>query len=123
MAARVTVAEVKAILDDSSLGTAIIQVYINSANTLVNSALGTGETDLLKEIERWLTAHMISISRERIAKKEEAGGTKIEYIGEYGAGLNSTPYGQMVMALDITGAMAMLMMKRATSTAVKGLLS
>jgi hypothetical protein len=108
MAVRVTVTEVKEIMDNISLSSAVVNAYITSANTLVNSALGTGSTDKLKEVERWLAAHMIACTRERMAVKEEAGGTKIEYTGKYGEALSSTPYGQMVLLLDTTGFMASL---------------
>lgn len=116
---RCTPAEVKEILDDSSLSDAIVLAYIGSASTLVSNVLGSGQTVQLKEIERWLTAHMITVSRERMAKKEEAGGAKIEYIGDYGRGLDSTPYGQMVIALDQTGALALVMYRSAKVTAIK----
>jgi hypothetical protein len=111
MAVRVTAKEVKQILDDSALAESVINTFITSANTLVNQALGTGTTDILKEVERWLTAHMIASTRERQAKKEEAGGAKIEYTGVYMAGLHSTSYGQMVLTMDLSGKLASLMGK------------
>ena len=117
--ARVTVTEVKQILDDSLLSDSIVGAYITGSNTLVNSVLGTGETDLLKQIEMWLTAHMISCTRERMAKKEGAGGASIEYTGQYGENLSSTPYGQMVLVLDVSGEMAALSGKKASITAIK----
>lgn len=107
MAVRVTVAEVKEIIDTSKSDT-IISACILGADTLVNSVLGTGSADILKEIERWLAAHLIAISWERQALKEEAGTAKITYTGVYGAGLSSTSYGQMVKTLDATGTMAAL---------------
>lgn len=106
MAVRVTATEVKEVLDNSTLTDAQVNPYITSANTLVNAALGTGTTDLLKEIERWLAAHMITITRERQAKSEGAGGASITYSESFGDGLGSTTYGQMVLSLDTTGAMA-----------------
>lgn len=106
MAVRVTAADVKAILDDTELKTSVIDTFIISANTMVNNILGTGTTDNLKEIERWLTAHMITITRERQALREEAGGARIDYVGTFGEGLKSTSYGQMVLALDETKLMA-----------------
>jgi len=105
---RVTATEVKAILDDSLLTDPQIDVYISSANVMVNKVLGTEVTDILKEIERWLTAHMITITRERQAKKEGAGGASIEYTGNYGEGLKQTSYGQMVLNLDSSGSFAAL---------------
>lgn len=118
MAVRVTASEVKEIMD-TTLSDVIVGAYITSANTLVNSVLGTGATDLLKEIERWLTAHMIAVTRERQAQKEGAGGAYIEYTGKYGQDLSSTSYGQMAMALDTTGALAGLAGKSASITAIK----
>ena len=119
MAVRVTATEVKQILDDSALSDTIVDAYITGANALVNDTLGTGTTDILKQIELWLTAHMISCTRERMAKTEGAGGASITYIGEYGDALNSTPYGQMVLTLDTTGSMASLGLKKASTIAIK----
>ena len=106
MAARVVYVDVIAILDETELTTTQVAPYIVSANAMVNEVLGTGTSTILIEIERWLCAHMITITRDRIAKKEEAGGAKIEYTGTFGDALNSTPYGQMVLQLDTTGGFA-----------------
>lgn len=119
MAVRVTATDVKQILDDSTLEDAIVNTYITGANALVNAALGTGTTDLLKEIERWMAAHMIAVTRERLAYKEAAGSAMITYVGEFKGGLDSSPYGQMVKTLDTTGAMAALDKKPASVYAVK----
>lgn len=118
--ARVTANEVKAILDDTELTDAVVEGFINSANTLVTNVLGSstlGES-VLAEIEKWLAAHMIASTRERMAEQEEAGEAKIKYIGQYGSGLSSTPYGQMVLTLDLTGKMAALGRKQAKLYAV-----
>jgi len=119
MANRVTAAEVLAIMDDVVLTDAQVAPYITGANAIVNEALGTGTSDILKEVERWMAAHMIAVTRERQAKKEGAGGASIEYAGEFGAGLRSTSYGQMVLALDTTGAMAALAGQKMVVYAVK----
>jgi len=119
MAVRVTEAEVKALLDDTTLTDPQVLAFITSANVLVNTALGTGVTDILKEIEKWLACHMIAITRERQAKKEEAGGAKIEYTGVTGEGLKMTSYGQMVIALDTSGIMASLSGKTLQIYAIK----
>jgi predicted double-glycine peptidase len=105
--ARVTAAEVKEIIN-SSLTELQVVPYITSANVYVTDRLGasTLSAATLKEIERWFTAHMIAITRERVAKSEEAGGARIEYIGQFGEGLKSTPYGQMCISLDTTGLLA-----------------
>ena len=118
--ARTTVNGVKAILDDTELSDAVIESFINSANVLVTNALGTStlSASVLAEIEKWLAAHMIATTRERMAIQEEAGGAKIKYTGEFGAGLSSTTYGQMVLTLDTTGKLASLGRKQASIFAV-----
>lgn len=118
MTVRVSATDVKAIIE-TELVDNIIDVYILSANTLVNTALGSGTSDILKEIERWLTSHLIAISKERQASKEGAGGANIEYAGSYGEGLKSTSFGQMVLTLDTTGKMASLNGMAARSFAIK----
>jgi len=119
MAVRVTAAEVKAILDNTALSDTDILAYAAGANALVNEVLGTGTEDLLTEIEKWLTAHLITISRERQALKEGAGGASITYTGNFGVGLQSTSYGQMVLVLDTTNALAALGGKAARIIAIK----
>lgn len=118
MAVRVTAADVKGILDNTLLTDPEVLVYITSANTLVNTALGTGDTLILFEIERWLAAHLIACTRERQAKQEEAGGAKIQYTGIYMAGLHSTSYGQMCMTMDMSGKLASLMGRAVKITAI-----
>jgi hypothetical protein len=62
---------------------------------------------------------MIACTRERTALKEAAGGASITYTGKYDKNLSSTPYGQMVMTLDTTGAMSALGGKQASITAIQ----
>lgn len=109
MANRTTVDNVKLIIA-TQLQNANIEAYITSANALVTDALGSSSLNetTLEQIEMWLTAHMIASTQERMAKSEEAGGAKIVYTGNYGMGLESTTYGQMVKTLDTTGKMATL---------------
>ena len=59
--------------------------------------------DTLQDIERWITCHMMAITRDRISQKAQAGAALIEYAAKYGAGLSSTDYGQMAINLDTTG--------------------
>lgn len=119
--ARVTIAEVKEIMPTLTLDDTNIAAFILGATTLVDQVLSSSGlgTDLLKEIERWLTAHMISLGPERMAKKEGAGGAEIEYVGVFGEGLKSTTYGQMVIAMDTSGSMAALAGKTVSITAIK----
>lgn len=106
--ARVSPGEVKQIMDGCTLGDQVINAYIISANALVTEVF-TGDTEitttLLKEIERWFTAHMISSTTFRMGSDEKLGDASITYTGKWGLGLDSTPYGQMVKQIDFTGRM------------------
>ena len=86
-------------------------MYQMFTNALINKVFSDGADaaaigdDLLKEIERWLTAHMISSSRLRTVNKEKVGDVDVTYTGKFGEGLSMTEYGQMVLQLDPTGRM------------------
>ena len=120
MANRTNATDVKLIIE-TQLQNANIEAFITSANAIVTDALGSSSLSdsTLEQIEKWLTAHMIASTRERMAKKEEAGGAKIEYAGNYGMGLDLTTYGQMVKTLDVTGIMASLGSKKIVFKAIK----
>jgi len=104
MANRTTATEVKAIMD-TSLEDSEVDVYIGIANPIVTDVMdGSGiGTVRLEEIERWLTAHFITVTRERMGDAEKLGEASIKYIGKFGMGLDSTPFGQTVQILDTTG--------------------
>jgi hypothetical protein len=117
--ARVTPAEVLLILPDSELAESVISAFITSASNLVDNVLTEYLPDtLLTEVEKWLTAHMITSTVERMATREGAGGAEIYYTGKYGQNLTSTPYGQMVLSLDPSGRMAALGGKTVTMIAI-----
>ena len=122
MAVRTTAAKVKQIID-TTISDTDVDEYIVGANALVTEVLGddTTITDTLKTvIEQYLTAHFMASTRERLARKEGAGGANILYTGEDGLGLKGTPYGQNVLSFDSTGKFAALDGKKAASlTAVK----
>lgn len=110
--ARVTIDEVKAIIETSATDTQM-QEYIFSAEAFVDSVLGTSLNDtLLKEIERWITAHLLASSRDRQAVEEGAGGAYVKYGTVYGRGLLSTTYGQHAIMLDPTGTLDTLASKK-----------
>jgi hypothetical protein len=104
--ARTTKDAVKEIIN-TSLGDPTIEAIIDSANILVTNVLSDSDlgATTLAEIERWLTAHMISISWERQATDEKLGEASIKYAGVFGEGLKSTTYGQMVLMMDTSGLM------------------
>lgn len=81
------------------------------------------ETDLppkiMKEINRWMTAHLIASSRERQAREEGAGGAYIKYTGMSYTGLRGTTYGQQAIALDTTGTLNTIAGKAAKMWVIK----
>ncbi len=121
--ARTSVYDLKKILDDTQLEYSELTAFINSANVFVTSQLtGKGLSDgVLEEIEKWVAAHMISSTRERMAKEEGAGGAYIKYAGNWGEGLKSTFYGQMAVELDSSETLLALTegKKTATSRAIE----
>ena len=105
MTVRVTATEVKAILD-TALDDSVVEVFIDAANLVVTDILGSSTVlsdDQLKEIERWLTAHMIASTRDPQAASEKTGEANIKYQGVTGKGLDATFYGQQVKLLDTSG--------------------
>lgn len=117
---RTTADKVKKIIE-TELDDSTIESYIEGASTLVTSILGQAGlgSALLAEIERWMTAHFIAATRERQTVKEEAGGAKVQYTGEFAKGLNSTSYGQNAIAMDISGELAMLGDRAVTIRAIR----
>jgi hypothetical protein len=116
MANRVTVAEVKEILE-TSLTDPQILAFIGAANVTITALLGSSTltTSQLKEIERFYAAHMIACTRDQQAKSESAGDASITYQGETGKDLDATFYGQQIKLLDTTGIMAAKAGRRAAS--------
>ena len=111
MAIRVTADEVREIKDDISASNAIIDTFIVEASAIIDSVFSNDSTisDTLKKgLERWLTAHMLSMSISRTTSDEKLGEATVKYTGKWGLNLQATPYGQMVLTLDITGKMANL---------------
>ena len=117
--ARTTAAKVKELMA-SSLNDSIVTSYIEVANSLVTEKAGAflGEPRL-EQIERWLTAHMIASTIERMGQEEKLGDASIKYTGSTGMGLDSTSYGQMVKVLDTSGEFSNPDKKVAILTAIK----
>ncbi len=117
--ARVTAIEVKEIMEGCTVENTIVQSFIIGASAIVDKVFaGDVEvgTVLLKEIERWLTAHMIaSTSYYRTTEEEKLGEAQVKYTGKFGENLSSTPYGQMVKTLDVSGKMTRYVGKASAS--------
>jgi hypothetical protein len=94
--------------------TETITAQINAANVLITEVLGsetTITTDHLKELERWVAAHLVACSIERQGVEEKIGGTTVKYVGNAdreARNLNLTSYGQQAIMLDTTGRLASL---------------
>lgn len=122
MAVRTNSTDVLAILDNCEVDTGVIDDLITAASALVDKVF-TGDTDmsttLLTEIEKWLTAHMISVSLHRTTSDEKVGDASQRFTGQWGKMLESTPYGQMVLTMDFTGKMSRAGKAAASIYAVK----
>lgn len=115
--ARVTATEVKQIIS-TDLSDTIVDVFIDSANLIVTEFVGSNtdlSSDQRKEIERWLTAHLIACTRDQKPQSERGGDAQITYQGRTGQGLMATFYGQQVTLLDTTGTLANSLGKKKAS--------
>jgi hypothetical protein len=93
-----------------------VEPFILAANALVDYHLGSSalSSDLLTEIERWLSAHLVATADPRVSA-EIFSGAEVRYqTGKLGDGLASTPYGQQVKLLDPTGILAGVGLKYAS---------
>jgi hypothetical protein len=97
-----------------------IQVLIEIANRMVTERLTDGSlsTGALRDIETYLTAHLIAVGPERQAEEEEVDDVRVKYQGKFGLGLESTTYGQMVIALDTSGLLSESTKKKASISAI-----
>ena len=117
--ARTTETEVKAIMD-TDLADASVLTFINIANLMITSIVGGKglSDDTMTEIERWLSAHLIASTIERMGGSEKIGEASIKYIGQFAKGFESTPYGQFMLALDTTGSFADLNKRKMSIKAI-----
>ena len=121
MANRTTASAVKILLD-STLEDSIVVSFIDVANSLATEKLATDTTlgvERREQIERYLSAHLIASTIERMGQEEKIGEASIKYTGATGKGLEATSYGQMVKVLDTTGAFAQADKRVASIKAIK----
>lgn len=111
MAARVTDAEVKQILDTDIDTTPFI---IAAHRVVEDNELGSFDvaSATLKSIEQFLAAHF-ACAMEQQTKSETTGKASATYQGEFGMRLDSTHYGQTAMTLDSSGILANLNTRQA----------
>jgi len=122
MAVRTNAEDVLAIMGAPDIDEDVVTSMIETASAVVDMVF-YGDTTLgdtlLLNIEKWLSAHMVASSLVRSTSKEKIADAAIEYTGKWGEKLNSTPYGQMVLTLDLTGKMAKAGKAGASMYAVK----
>jgi hypothetical protein len=119
--ARVTASEVKAIMNNCTATDSTVGTFILASNKLITEVFedSTLGADMLKELERYLTAHIITSTIDRMTSEEKLGDASVKYTGKWGDKLSSTSYGQMVLLLDTEGLLARLGKMSATITAVE----
>lgn len=109
--AQVTIDEVKEVFE-TDLTDAQMNAFITAANLMVTDQLnGVHSAGLLKEIERYLAAHLAASRDQRIAREQHVDSSWT-YQGQYGLGLQSTDYGQHVLMLDTSGTLTNLGTKK-----------
>ena len=94
---------------DTELNDDEVEPFINTANLMVTTYLGTSDlaADLLKEIETYLAAHFAT-HRDRVTSDEKADGVSFKFQGKTDMGLDSSLYGQTAQILDSTGVLSQL---------------
>ena len=119
---RITAVEVRQIMENCTVDEQIIDAFIVGANELITNIFAGDSTvspKLLKELEKWLTAHMLAVTIQRTAAEEEIMDARVKWTGYWGQKLLSTSYGQTVLILDYTGKMAKAGKASASMNAVK----
>ncbi len=107
--ARTTPDEVREIYDTDKTDEQI-EVWINIASEIVTDNLSDcGYTDAqLEEIERQLTAHLMTDTYTPTKKSEKLGEASVTYAASFGSGLTSTSYGKTLRILDTCGVLGSL---------------
>lgn len=124
---RVTAQEVKEIIE-TNLSDSRINTFITAANAIITAKISQSPVlsdTLIKEIERWLSAHLITIYKQAGGSEASGGIVRFERVGETAVGydmsskkmntlnLENTEYGRQVVMLDITGTLANLGKRKA----------
>lgn len=120
--ARVLPSDVTAIMSNCSATDAVVEEFIDDAETLIDEIFATDttlSTTLLAKIEKWYVAHMLASTICRTTSEEKVGDAAVKYTGKWDKNLDSTPYGQMVKNLDITGKLAAIGKTQASIYAIK----
>lgn len=115
---RVSTDEVKEIITTSKTD---VTAFIAAADIIVDKHLSGNSNfsnEELKEIERWIAAHFVAID-DPAFRSEKVGDTQVQYdVGKLGEGLASTRWGQQALAMDHSGVLSTISMKRAQVKAI-----
>lgn len=105
----VTAADVRMLID-TSIEDTVIDFHATQAIAFLDSITWNDTLDatVRSNLELWMTAHFIAISIDRTAMKEKVGESSIDYVQEFGTGLNATRYGQMAISLDPTNTLVVV---------------
>ena len=121
MSARTTKTAVRYVIE-TALEDDEVDALITQANAIVTRVVGNEglAADLLRDLETWITAHLIAIGKERQPLVEKVGDVWLQF-EKTGTGnfLDSTSYGRMVQFLDTTGNFQKSSLKRASIKAIK----
>jgi hypothetical protein len=123
MAVLATTDDVADLMQDSSLGEGYVNVLLGTVDLILTKVYeyytGTISDALLAKIKACYVAHIIASTTSRVAMEEQIGDARIKYAGQWGKGFESTPYGQLLLALDPSGLIAKTGLKAASLYAVK----
>ena len=101
-------------LTDSRLNNFINMAVIVMAPLTAASLSGCGGSDALTQIQLLLAAHFLTLY-ERTTKSESIGGEwSVTYAIQDGPGFNASLYGQQALALDCSGTLGKLGLRRAS---------
>jgi hypothetical protein len=94
----------------TELEDAQVAAFIRTAHVMVQETLASRglSEERLAEIDLWLAAHYLAISDQRPQQEKIGSEYAVTYQGQTGQGLQATLYGQQVLLLDTTGALANL---------------
>ena len=101
----VTPHEVRAVIDTVP-DSIDLATFIETADLIVTEQIidPTITAARLKQIELYLTAHFVAITRERGGlTSDETGDSKVDFSDVYEAGFAMTRFGQLAMQLDTSG--------------------
>jgi hypothetical protein len=121
MSVRTTKTAVRYIID-TALEDDEIDALITQANLMVTRVVGEEglASDLLKDLETWLTAHLIAIGKERQTLSEKVGDIWLTFNKLGGKGfLEQTTFGMTVLFMDTSGNFQKSSLKRASIHSVK----